>query len=409
MTQTTDPMANCCADIVILGGGIAGLWLLNHLKAKGYSVLLFESTALGDGQSVASQGIIHGGLKYALSGTLSGTARAITGMPDRWRACLAGNDPVDLRGCQLLSENYYMWSEGSYRSKLKTFLGSNMLSGRIDLVTDPDYPEELALARGQGSLYRLPDFVVDTVSLLKTLAKGNEERIFRLDSTQAEFVQQGQNRQLLVRAGDSPITVTAQRFIFAAGEGNAKLLKDIGLASPVMQRRPLNMVIMRKESLPRLFVHCIGDNFSLTPQLTLTSHSSNDGQVAWYLGGELAESGVHRTDREQIEEADHLLRRLFPWVDIENAEWTCLRIDRAEGRQQGQHRPDSVFLETADNVLVAWPTKFTLSPALADEVSDALASQGIEPAVAPHVESLISRLDQVKVALPPWEACDEHT
>ncbi len=122
MTQTTDPMANCCADIVILGGGIAGLWLLNHLKAKGYSVLLFESTALGDGQSVASQGIIHGGLKYALSGTLSGTARAITGMPDRWRACLAGNDPVDLRGCQLLSENYYMWSEGSYRSKLKTFL-----------------------------------------------------------------------------------------------------------------------------------------------------------------------------------------------------------------------------------------------------------------------------------------------
>ena len=50
-------------DIVIFGGGIAGLWLLNRLQQQGLDVILLESAGLGGGQSLASQGIIHGGLK----------------------------------------------------------------------------------------------------------------------------------------------------------------------------------------------------------------------------------------------------------------------------------------------------------------------------------------------------------
>ncbi|HCC44093.1 MAG TPA: FAD-binding oxidoreductase, partial [Gammaproteobacteria bacterium] len=51
-------------DIAILGGGIAGLWLLNLLVSRGYSVVLLEKEALGAGQTIASQGMIHGGVKY---------------------------------------------------------------------------------------------------------------------------------------------------------------------------------------------------------------------------------------------------------------------------------------------------------------------------------------------------------
>src|SRR5665213_2066743 len=51
------------ADIAIFGGGIAGLWLLNRLRTAGYSALLFESGALGGGQTNKAQGIIHGGMK----------------------------------------------------------------------------------------------------------------------------------------------------------------------------------------------------------------------------------------------------------------------------------------------------------------------------------------------------------
>ena len=50
-------------QIAIIGGGVCGLWLLNQLSREGYQTLLFEKDALGSGQSLASQGMIHGGIK----------------------------------------------------------------------------------------------------------------------------------------------------------------------------------------------------------------------------------------------------------------------------------------------------------------------------------------------------------
>lgn len=73
-------------DIVIIGGGIAGLWLLNRLSNSGYNALLFEQDKLGGGQSIASQGMIHGGIKYALGGMLTGSSEAIADMPKIGRA-----------------------------------------------------------------------------------------------------------------------------------------------------------------------------------------------------------------------------------------------------------------------------------------------------------------------------------
>ncbi len=50
-------------DIIVFGGGIAGLWLSNVLVREGYDVILIESDRLGCGQTLASQGMIHGGQK----------------------------------------------------------------------------------------------------------------------------------------------------------------------------------------------------------------------------------------------------------------------------------------------------------------------------------------------------------
>jgi glycerol-3-phosphate dehydrogenase len=57
-------------DIAIIGGGVAGLWALNQLRNRGFSAVLFEQEALGGYQTMASQGMIHGGIKYALGGRL---------------------------------------------------------------------------------------------------------------------------------------------------------------------------------------------------------------------------------------------------------------------------------------------------------------------------------------------------
>ena len=72
-------------DVAIVGGGIAGLWLLNRAANAGYSTLLIEKAALGAGQTLASQGMIHGGVKYMLGGITTGASETIAGMPARWQ------------------------------------------------------------------------------------------------------------------------------------------------------------------------------------------------------------------------------------------------------------------------------------------------------------------------------------
>lgn len=388
-------------DIVILGGGIAGLWLLNRLVAEGFGALLLEADALGQGQSIASQGIIHGGLKYSLDGNLGGAAQAIAAMPARWLACLAGEADVDLRACRLLSRHYYMWSDGGYRSRLKTFLGSKTLRGRVEAVADADRPA--LLQPGKGSVYRLPDFVIDTASLLQTLAAPHRDRLIKMDAASLLFERDasGTTEAIRLRSADTALRIQARRFLFCAGGGNADLMQRAGLRDTSMQRRPLHMVMAKAPQLPSGFVHCIGDDFSLTPRLTLTSHRSRDGETVWYLGGELAEQGVGRPGKVQIESAKHLLQGLFPWVELGNSQWASFMIDRAEGTVPGQHRPDSVFVGAAGSVLVAWPTKFTLSPLLADEVITRLREQKLVPQAGSVLAS--GSLARPEVALNPWE------
>ena len=81
--MTTSPI-HIDLDIAIIGGGVAGLWLANRLKAQGFHIALFESKALGSDQTMASQGMIHGGMKYTLSGMLTGASEAIAEMPQHW-------------------------------------------------------------------------------------------------------------------------------------------------------------------------------------------------------------------------------------------------------------------------------------------------------------------------------------
>ena len=75
-------------DLIVIGGGVSGLWLLNHFSQLGYSIALFEKDELGSQQTIASQGMIHGGVKYALSGALNKSSEAIGDMPPRSHASI---------------------------------------------------------------------------------------------------------------------------------------------------------------------------------------------------------------------------------------------------------------------------------------------------------------------------------
>ena len=368
-------------DIVIFGGGVAGLWVLDALRSAGYQAILLEKGSLGGGQTLASQGIIHGGLKYALQGALSSAAQAIADMPSRWRACLDGSGELDLRGTRVLSDHYYMWSSASLRSKLKTFLGSKSLRGRVEAVAPDSYPPFFQNACVRGSLYQLPDFVVDSESLVETLASKQKGAIFCLPDSGVSFEtgdQQGDRVAVFTHRGRN-ISLSAKRFIFTAGEGNESLIKAARLSTAETQTRPLNMVYLKQRDLPQLYVHCIDDSFSLTPRLTVTSHQDVKGETVWYLGGEIAESGVGKSEAEQITAAKCAISNAFPWLDCSSAEWRCFMINRAEANVNNNHRPDDAYFLRDKNIIVAWPTKLTLTPALAEQILQNLTADEISP------------------------------
>lgn len=400
-------------DIVIVGGGIAGLWLLNRLRQRGFDAVLLEKATLGGGQTIASQGIIHGGLKYALNGVLSPASSAIAAMPEHWRRCLLGQGDVDLRGCHVLSPHYYMWSSGGYRSRLKTFLGSKALRGRIDALDERDYPDFFRGRDISGALYRLSDFVVDTPSLISLLAEPHRDRILCIDTEtmQMALADDGHLENLTLQSRNGIVKLQAQRFVLCAGEGNGPLLQQLGITQPEMQTRPLHMLAARVPHAQPAFVHCIGDSFGMTPRLTVTSHpdpTSESGGWIWYIGGEIAESGVQRSAEEQQAEGQRQLGEAFPWVDFSAAQWSSFFINRAEPRLPNLQRPDNAFVSAKQNLLITWPTKLTLTPDLSDSVCAELERQGVQPQAAPAANAdssatLSSCFDFPEVAKPRWE------
>ena len=357
-------------NIVIFGGGIAGLWLLSRMQSEGYDSILFETNALGGRQTIDSQGIIHGGLKYALKGSVGRDSQNIANMPNRWRQCLNGDGEIDLTGVSVLNDSYYMWSDGGMKSRLKSYLGSKSLRGRIDLVEEGLYPEFFRESSVKGALYKLPDFVIDTVSLLKKLVSTKNDRLFSLTGCDYKFYSEGQTleQQLQIEVNDKTVNIKADLFIFCAGEGNQELISKATLSNIEAQARPLHMVYLRKSKLPEIYVHCIGNDFNLTPAVTVTSHRAQNGDIIWYLGGEIAESGINKSKGEQIFAAQELMKNTFPWLNLSNAQWESFYINRSEANIQSSFRPDDAVVKEEKNVLVAWPTKLTLVPSLADKV-----------------------------------------
>ena len=380
-------------DILIVGGGVAGLWLNARLRGLGYASLLVESASLGGGQSLKSQGIIHGGAKYALHGALTGASEAIADMPRRWLDALNGGGELDLSGVRLLSDAHYLWSPGGLAGNLTSFFASKAVRGRVDQVKGERLPAALQHPKFKGKVYRLAELVLDVPSLIARLAELAGDSLLAGREI-APLREDGELVGLRVDGRE----VRAQRIVLSAGQGNAALLAVLGLEQPRQQLRPLHMVLVKGKGLKPLYAHCLGGGPK--PRITVTSHLAADGRWVWYLGGDIAEAdGVARSEAAQIAAAQKEVQQLLPWIDLSDARWATLRVDRAEPAQSGLVRPDNAFLADQGRLLVGWPTKLALSPDFTDRVIAALQRDAIRPgAHAPLPE-----LPRPPQAEPVWE------
>lgn len=357
------------ADIVIFGGGVAGLWLLNRLRQSGLSVILFESSALGGGQTHKSQGIIHGGMKYALQGVFTKEAQALINMPQIWKDCLSGRGEIDLSHVPLLSSQHFLWVPTKFASKLAGFFAGAALASRVASLAREEYPVVFQHRDFKGDVFALDEMVIDVPALVRELVKNSQDAVYKIEplcEDELKFDADGKLISATVYMSGKPVEIFAQQFIFTAGAGNEIILRKLKNTGVLMQRRPLHMVLVKTPFHYPLYAHCLG--MGRRPRITVTTHQTIDGSMVWYLGGQLAEEGIFRDTQAQIKAAQDELSALFPWLDFTQAEYAAFMIDRAEPKQKNGLKPETSFIKTIHNMIIGWPTKLCLAPKLAYEM-----------------------------------------
>lgn len=330
-------------DVAIVGGGVAGLWVLNRLKSLGYDAHLFEKMALGNGQTIASQGVIHGGKKYALTHTPD----ALNLMPERWRACFDGSGEINLCRVRVLSESQDIKFSHWYMA-LAARIGRN--------------------GKTRGSKLKEP--VINVKTLLESLRFGVRNHIYLGPQP----------------TGNSRALAT----IYTCGAGNIDFcsLKQT-------QLRPLNMIMVR--GAPRmLYAHYFYERFR--PRVTITSHILN-GEIIWYIGGGMAEKAVGMNDEQAAAWARHELEAIFPEYNWANKQYACHYVVRGEPASEDGRLPNGPRFISQGNIATAWPTKLALAPLLADNLIEWLKSQGVHPSG----RSSMLGYPAPEIAKFPWE------
>ena len=344
---------------IIVGGGISGLWLAAELKARNIPCCVIEKSALGQGQTLASQGMIHGGTKYALDGLLTKAASEIGAMPSRWKQALSGQGTVDLRQVQLERSDQLLWSVESITANLLGFFASKAMRSRMERI-DPTEEAAFDHPNFHGHLYRLTEPVLKLDTLIHAFSNLLHGQLFTAEVT--ELIVENQ----MITGVETTAGSLKGDVILTAGEGTEALVSALAINPPRMQRRPLAMAVCQlKEPIPPVFGHQLGTGSK--PKLTVSTHRVGESQFL-YLGGQLAEDGVEQDDLTLCHRAERAVQEALGWLKPQIQSTHVFRINRAEPSTREGHRPDTAFVSKAHRLIIAWPTKLALAPALADQV-----------------------------------------
>jgi glycine/D-amino acid oxidase-like deaminating enzyme len=361
-------------DVAVMGGGIAGLWLLNRLRLLGFDALLFESKALGTGQTLAAQGILHSGVKYAFDKRMGSTAQALSAMPKIWLDCIAGRGEVDLRGTQILADNQCVFTTGGLTSRVASAIAGKAFRSVFEPIQPGDLPEVFRARGFKGDVFRLQEPVIATKTAIVAL-RDHCPRPGAFCASVKELRRQGASVTEIVFDDARQTRIRPRACVFTAGEGNEWFAHQLGFdKNKVTQRRPLRMFLAR--GLPhRVYAHWLVPEPK--PRLTITTHDLN-GENIWYIGGNIAEKTVGMSPAEALRHAHTELTGVFPELDWKRVRWAIHDVNRAEP-SANKLLPKGPTLKTAGNAALAWPAKLVLAPALASETLHWLEQQNISP------------------------------
>ncbi|MEM7622034.1 MAG: FAD-dependent oxidoreductase [Planctomycetota bacterium] len=355
--------------VLVVGGGVCGLWTLWSLRARGHDAWLVEGDGLGSGQTLASQGILHAGVKYRLPGNTTDSSKSVADVQPVWEAALAGRSGPDLSSVRTVSAVTHLWSLPSLGARMAAEVATRVMRSGTARVDRGRSGDAFAIAPKGVAVFEASERVIEPLGIVASLrgacgGRARSGRCVGLEHGDDGFIAR------IAGADDGVVEVEASSVVCAAGIGNEALISELGGDAPsVCQRRPLHQVVGRGAPVV-LNGHCL--QASDKPALTVTT-GELDGERTWYLGGDLAETGVGLSSDEQCTRARTAVERCLGWLDVSGVVWSSFEIDRAEGKTEDGKRPDGpVVREIVPGVVAVWPTKLVLAPVAAERVVEAI-------------------------------------
>jgi len=256
----TDPRALAAThhDLLIVGGGIHGLFIAYDAATRGMSVALVEQADFGSGLSFNHQRTIHGGLREIGRGRISKARRQMFERR-RWAQMAphlirpvpfvlgASGWTVHSRAALAAGLRAYEWVGRSSQSGVPRGLRlprARLLSAVEMQRMFPDMPR-----LGGGALWhdyqtRFPDRLNFTVAMA---AAGSGARLANYAPAVAPLMERGRVAGARVRdlvSGDT-VDVTASVTLLAAGSGLAGLASTFGVPDTPPFVRAMNMLLDR--------------------------------------------------------------------------------------------------------------------------------------------------------------------
>ncbi|HRP61699.1 MAG TPA: hypothetical protein PK400_00200 [Phycisphaerales bacterium] len=383
-------------DVVIFGGGAAGLWLLDRLHRAGYAALLLEPHELGSGSDIASQGFISARCQnwpkeagLPSSGTLS--------FPTIWRRCLAGEPPrglPNLKSTRLRAPFSVLWRTPSLRSTVGMWRCMRGLALPSRLLPADERPT--VLANFTPTVLRVEEQLIEPVSLLEDFANQHRTRILHIDAQSGlEFVQRDDGTVNMVRlinpsTGDPlDLDINPEGHVIHFSAWHHERLCEMMFVRPLRsETHPVHQVLLRG-NLPMLNGRCIT---GVADRLTVTSTRDCLDRAVWQIHSTRCSPGNDRATA--LERVRAHLREALPDLDLRGAEWSTYAITP----ERRDAWPPSI--SERSNILIMRQTTLVHAPSLAEYVMQRLRSP-LNKNTREYVEPL--HWPRPCVALPPWE------
>jgi glycine/D-amino acid oxidase-like deaminating enzyme len=379
-------------DVLVVGGGAQGLWLLNDLTKRHYRTVLVERYELGAGQTCHSHGLIHRGHYYDDIDMMI----VLNAAAQFWEAF------VDEKGIEKLNPHRALAGFGP-----GTAVDRHTYFWRTaGLRFDPCAHDPEVLEGGKvRHLFETDEFSLDTSEVIAGLARDVDHATYKLDDSDdaLEFDHDGTTvKRVRAMLDGEQVEFAPKYVILAAGVGNRMLLsklgadhnRQVGSDSPVQAQRKNHMMVLRGDHLP-MMTAVFPIRGGLQGVFLCPRRDPTTGQPVWLISDhnsvpfEMTAAGATTISAEPSQEWVNRmlisLRATAPAAfagregeQLEISLYTGLTSERNFG--VGQHMTDC-FIDPLgfENMLAIWPTKLTMTPFASNIAVRFLRSQVPEP------------------------------